>query len=137
MRTALDTNAISSIWSSEESAPGLLNRLDEAVRWGSLVICPVVYAELHGYPHMTAEKIEEFLRFSRIEVDWQTEREIWELAGDRFSGYAKRRRKAKQAEPRRLLADFIIGAHAQLRADQLLTLDQRRFRHDFPELVLL
>lgn len=137
MRTALDANVISSIWSSEESASRLLDQLDEAVQWGSLVICPVVYAELHAYPRMTRNKIEEFLESSRIAVDWHMGREIWDLASERFAGYANRRRREKRPEPRRMLADFLIGGHAQLQADRLLTLDKRRFRHDFPELILL
>jgi hypothetical protein len=33
-----------------------------------------------------------------------------------------------------LLPDFIIAAHALLRADRLLTLDPTRYRQDFPKL---
>lgn len=137
MRTALDANVISSIWSYEESALRLLEQLGEALEWGSLVLCPVVYAELHGYPGISRGKIDVFLDATRISVDWQMDEEVWALAGDRFADYVKRRRKQKHAAPKRLLADFMIGAHAQLRADRLLTLDQRRYRHDFPELVLV
>lgn len=136
MRTALDANVISSIWSFEESAPRLLEQLEDALSWGSLVICPIVYAELHAYPHMTRQKIEEFLDFTRVAVDWRIDQEIWCLAGERFAEYAKRRRKQRHGNPQRMLADFVIGAHAQLQADRLLTLDQQRFRHDFPELLL-
>ncbi len=136
MRTALDSNVISSIWSYEESAPQLLEQLDKALGWGSLVLCPVVYAELHGYPGISREKINAFLAETRIAIDWRMDEEVWALAGERFAEYAGRRRKQKHAAPKRLLADFIIGAHAQLRADRLLTLDQKRYRHDFPELIL-
>lgn len=136
MRTALDANVISSIWSSEESAPRLLEQLEDALSCGGLVICPVVYAELHAYPRMSRQKIEEFLHSTRVTVDWRIDQEIWCLAGERFAEYAKRRRKQRHDSPKRMLADFVIGAHAQLQADRLLTLDQRRFRHDFPELIL-
>jgi predicted nucleic acid-binding protein len=34
-------------------------------------------------------------------------------------------------EPKRVLADFIIGAHALLHADQFKTLDQKRYRKIF------
>ena len=34
---------------------------------------------------------------------------------------------------KRLLADFIVGAHALIRADGLLTLDAGRHAKDFPE----
>lgn len=136
MRTALDTNVISSIWSYEESAPALLMQLESTLAQGSLVICPVVYAELHGYPRMTREKLDEFLGETRISVDWQMDAEIWSLAGNRFAAYVRLRRRQKQPGPKRLLADFVIGAHAQLRADRLLTLDHKRFQHDFSELIL-
>lgn len=137
MRTALDANVISSIWSFEESASRLTEQLGEALLQGGLIICPVVYAELHGYPRMSRDKIEHFLGLTRVVVDWQMDREVWDLAGERFSAYVARRRRQKHSGPKRLLADFIIGAHAQLRADRLLTLDQQRFRHDFAELILL
>jgi predicted nucleic acid-binding protein len=32
------------------------------------------------------------------------------------------------------LVDFIIASHALLRADQLMTLDEKRYRSDFPKL---
>jgi predicted nucleic acid-binding protein len=35
-----------------------------------------------------------------------------------------------------LLPDFLIAAHALLRADRLMTLDPARYQQDFPELRL-
>ena len=43
----------------------------------------------------------------------------------------------RENTPKRLLADFVIGAHALYSADRLLTLDEGRYRRDFPELKLL
>lgn len=137
MSTALDTNVMSAIWSAEASAPRLLQQLAEALERGGLVICPVVYAELYGYPNMTQARIENFLESTRITIDWESDWEIWSLAGERFGRYGQRRRKQGRSEPKRFLADFFIGAHAALRADSLLTLDQRRYHRDFPELHLV
>jgi hypothetical protein len=39
--------------------------------------------------------------------------------------------------PKRLLADLVIGAHALIHADRLMTLDPARYRHDFPEFKLV
>jgi hypothetical protein len=44
--------------------------------------------------------------------------------------------QAGHGEPRRLLADFVVGAPALLRANQFFTLDKRLYRRDFAELLL-
>jgi predicted nucleic acid-binding protein len=36
-----------------------------------------------------------------------------------------------------LLADFLIGSHALVQADRLLTLDPHRYSQDFPEVRLM
>jgi len=40
-------------------------------------------------------------------------------------------------QPRRILADFVVGAHALLRTDRLFTFDRDRYMTDFPELPLM
>ncbi len=40
-------------------------------------------------------------------------------------------------EINRLLADFVIGAHALLQADRFLTLDAGAYEQDFPDIALL
>jgi predicted nucleic acid-binding protein len=47
------------------------------------------------------------------------------------------RRNSGGGELRRLLVDFLIGAHAELRAERLLTLDPSRYTQDFPALRLM
>jgi predicted nucleic acid-binding protein len=73
----------------------------------------------------------------RIAPDWIYEREVWQLAAERFEQYAKRRRRQGSGEPRRLAPDFLIAAHGLLHTDRLVTFDQRRYRTDFPELILV
>lgn len=136
MRTAIDTNILSALWSSEATALAVKDLLEEAAERGGLVICPVVYAELRGYPRATATYIDSFLDETGILADWDLDKAIWQLAAERYEKYAIRKRKKKMGEPKRLIADFIVGAHALLRADVLLTLDPRPYRRDFAELSL-
>lgn len=56
------------------------------------------------------------------------------LAGEMFATYLRRRAKA---EPRRLVPDFLIGAHAKLLADRLLARDRGYFRDYFKGLTVL
>jgi predicted nucleic acid-binding protein len=135
--TALDTNVISAIWSAELSAKAVSKALAAARAEGGLVIAAPVYAELLAYPKMTTEDLDQFLRGGRVDVEFDLDRRVWAEAGLRFSRYAARRRHSRADQPQRLLADFIIGAHALLHADRLLTLDVARYRRDFPQLRLI
>lgn len=52
-----------------------------------------------------------------------------------WGGYAERRRaQPPDPGPRRILADFLIGAHALQIGSTLLTLDMRTYRAAFPAL---
>jgi predicted nucleic acid-binding protein len=50
---------------------------------------------------------------------------------------AQRRPASGGGSPKRLLIDFVVAAHALLRADQLMTLDPSRYKLDFPKLHLV
>lgn len=137
MRTAIDTNVISAIWSGESSVPKLLAQLETASTEGALLISPFVFAELHAYPGATAEYVCGFLDQTGVVVDYRLEERVWTETGLRFARYAARRRQSTGKSPWRLLADFLIGAHALVQADRLLTLDPTRYAQDFPEVRLL
>jgi len=136
VRTAIDTNVFSAIWSAEKSVVLLLVQLEKARREGALLVSPFVFAELHAYPGATKGFIGEFLSATGVEVDWKLEQRLWAESAERFAHYATRRRRSSGVEPRRLLADFLIGAHALLQADRLLTLDPEIYQRDFPELAM-
>ena len=137
MRTAIDANVISAIWSGEPSAVRATAQLGEARMEGSLVISPVVFAELLAYPRATEAYVHGFLEATGVVIDYKLEERVWAEAGLRFASYAIRRRQATREGSRRLLADFLIGAHALVQAERLLILDPTRYRQDFPELRLL
>lgn len=137
MRTAIDANIFSSIWSLEPTAERVVAQVGKARQEGVLIISPFVFAELHAHPNMTAASIRTFIEETGVVVDLRIEERVWTEAGLRFARYAARRRKAAGEGPRRLLADFLIGAHALVQAERLLTLDPKVYRLDFPELHLL
>ena len=137
MKTAIDSNVISSIWSNEPTARTLVEKLNQARSSGSLVIAPVVFAELHAHPRVDLARMAQLLESAEIEVDFDGQEAVWREAGLRFARYAARRRQATGAEPRDILADYFIGAHALLQADCLVTTDKRVYRVDFPELMLV
>lgn len=138
MTTAIDTNILAGLWQdNDELNQAVRNALDGAFLRGGLVISGTVYAELMAFPGRTEKFLEDFLGETTITVDWMMEKQIWKAAGRAFSEYAKRRRKQKTGLPRRILADFLIGAHAYHRRYVLLTLDEGIYRAAFPKLKLL
>ena len=62
---------------------------------------------------------------------------VLRVAGVAFRGYPGRRRMQRSGEPRRMLADFLIGAHAMVNGYRLLTLDAGMYRAAFPRLSIV
>jgi len=104
--------------------------LRRALTEGQLIIGESVLAEIRPAFRDTAE-CEEFL------ADWQLEfvpssRTSALLAGDLFAVHLQR-----DGREGRVVADFLIGAHAQIHADRLLARDRGYLRDYFAELDLL
>ncbi|MEM6431083.1 MAG: PIN domain-containing protein [Deinococcota bacterium] len=137
MRTAIDTNAISAFLSREPAAQDIRRMLVKAKQAGGLVISGAVYAELLAYPNADRAFMDNFLMSTGIQTDFDIRADVWIKAGEAFSSYAERRREHKAGHPKRILADFLIGAHALLEADRLLTLDKHLYQTSFPKLKLI
>ncbi len=137
MRTAIDTNVLSALWSGSPVVPQVTALLGRVAAEGAMVVCGPVYVELVAHPKVTQQFIDVFLATTRIEVDFGFAEPLWREAAERFADYARRRRKSAGGEARRLLVDFLIGAHASLNADRLFTFDPRFYAQDFPKLPLL
>ena len=101
------------------------------------MICAPVYVELRAHPLVSAGFVDTFLSDTGIAIDFVLEEPVWRKAADAYVNYAVRRRRSGGAGPKRLLADFLIAAHARLRADRLFTLDPARYQRDFPDLRLV
>lgn len=139
MTTAIDTNIFSALWSGEALAFEVLEALGDLQKIGPLIICGVVYCELQAHPLVRPAFVDKFLLETGVEVDTALSREIWLEAGLRFARHSKRKRgSAVQGRAlNKRLADFIVGSHALLNANVLLTLDKRRYKTDFKELKLI
>jgi predicted nucleic acid-binding protein len=137
LRTAVDSNILSALWSEEPTARGIASPLSKARSEGGLVVCAPVYCELLAHPHATRRFVQEFLRETGILVDFVLEEQVWQQAAGAFASYANRRRRSGGGNPKRLLADFVVGAHALVAADCLMTLEAGRYKSDFPALRII
>ena len=90
-----------------------------------------------AYPSAPSSFVRQFCEQTGIIIEFQLEQEVWDRAGQTFARYANRRRRSRGGTPRRLLVDFVVAAHAELKADQLMTLDEDRYKADFPGLPVV
>lgn len=137
MITSVDTNIISSIWLRGPEAHDLgvlLHRLSED---GALVVCGPVWVELAAGPGSNRRKATEWLAELGIRVEYNLSQPTWDLAADFYHDYVERRRAEKSGLPRRLVTDFLVGAHAIRHADRFCTADARFYRSTFPKLTLV
>lgn len=129
METALDSSVILDVVTNDRKhADASEGAIRKAAAAGALVICECVLAEIR--PAFTSDALAEFL------VDWNirfrpSTLESSLLAGEMFSAYLRRR-----GGRGRVVADFLIGAHASLIADRLLTRDRGFYRDYFAKLDL-
>ena len=133
MTTAIDTNILIALWNDDDTLNTLArSALDSALGRGSLVIAAPVFAELLAAPSRNESFLDSFCKDTGISVDWYLNESIWRVAGRAFQHYVTRRRKQHDSHPRRILADFLIGAHALRNGFHLITLDGHLYRAAFP-----
>lgn len=131
MITAVDTSVLLDVFlpdpKFEEVSAAALRRADEE---GSLVLCEIVYAELASqFPRQ--KELDRVLESLDIRLE-TIGREVGFAAGRAFRAYRER-----GGGRSRILADFLIGAHAQANTGRLLSRDRGFYRAHFRKLVLL
>ena len=131
MISAVDTNVLLDVFLpdklfAEQSAKLLKIAYDE----GALLICEIVYAEL--VPQFNdRHTLDSALSTLNVAIA-PSSPDVAFLAGERWGLY----RKAGGAR-KRIITDFLIGAHAVIKAERFLTRDRGLYKSYFKELVIL
>jgi predicted nucleic acid-binding protein len=129
--TAVDTNVLRDVFGAdptfgERSRDALRSCLEE----GQLVACDLVWAEVtaaFGSVRLAASALTE----AQIEFSPAT------VTAAQAAGTAWRTYRERGGTRDRLIADFLIGAHAVSEADRLLTRDRGFYRSYFRRLRIL
>ena len=129
MITAVDTSVLLDVFGPDPRfGPESANSLSAAYDQGALLVCDIVYAELVPFfGNQTA--LDGALRRMNATVS-PIDTSIAFEAGVRWMRYRQ------AGGPRaRIMADFLIGAHALASADSFLTRDRGFYGTYFPELT--
>lgn len=130
MITAVDTNILLDIFLPDKKfASGSSELLKLAYDEGALVICDIVYAEL--VPQFGGKSIlDSTLATINVSVS-SVDKEVAFIAGERWKTYRESGGKGK-----RIITDFLIGAHALIKAERFLTRDRGFYKSYFSDLKM-
>jgi predicted nucleic acid-binding protein len=156
MITAVDTNIILDVLiPNEPFSDSSKKLLDAHLSKGRLILCEVVYAELAAqFP--SEEELKQFLTETGMRLEYSNEESLY-TAGTRWAKFSRKndhdRFSCRQCGQRfeitcprcrsviirrlHVLSDFLIGAHALIKADCLLSRDLGIYKTYFSDLKVV
>ena len=136
MITAVDTNVLLDVLLPDPlHGSRSLSLLQQASEEGALIVCDIVYAELAAF-FQEQRLLQSTLHKFGISLKPFNETTLYRT-GQQWKAYRQGRKKSRGKVPPRVLADFLIGAHAQVQSDRLLTRDRGFYRTYFDLLPIL
>lgn len=131
MITAVDTSVLIDVFGADPRfGPSSANALRRCLNEGAVVACAVVWSESRG----AFSTDDAFLRVLRtLGVGFSSSTQLAAtLAGGAWKKY-----RAAGGKRERMIADFLIGAHAVSQCDRLLTRDRGYYKKYFGGLAVV